>query len=58
MLLCSPVAAIGWILIGVSKSNEVLFAGRIISSIAIASTMSSPSNLSQFLYQVNIKISL
>ena len=43
MLLGSPTAALGWILIGASTTNEILFAGRIISSVAIASTMSSPS---------------
>ena len=43
MLMFAPFIAFGWILIGASNSNFMLFSGRILSSIAISLSMSSPS---------------
>ena len=43
ILTVSPFAAFGWILIALSESKFTLFAGRIISSIAVTSMMPIPS---------------
>ena len=43
MLIFSPITVIGWILLGISSSNAMVFAGRILSSSASCTMMSSPS---------------
>ena len=47
MMAFSPLAVIGWVLIANQNSELMLFSGRLLSSIAIASMMASPS---KFLY--------
>ena len=45
MLAFSPLAVIGWVLIATQTSEWMLFSGRFLSSIAIASMMASSSML-------------
>ena len=45
MVAFSPVAVIGWVLIANQTSEWMLFSGRFLSSIAIASMMASSSML-------------
>ena len=43
MMAFSPLAVIGWVLIANQTTEWMLFSGRLLSSIAIASMMASPS---------------
>ena len=43
LMLSSPLATIGWVLIANQTTEWMLFSGRLLTSIAIASMMASPS---------------
>ena len=43
IMVLSPILAIGWIMIALSESNLVLFAGRILSSMACVTMLALPS---------------
>ena len=43
VLIFSPMVAVGWILIGASNSNLVLFLGRVVVSFASSVIMTIPS---------------
>ena len=46
LMIFSPIAALGWILIAESKTISILFWGRFLSSVALASMLASPSKKS------------
>ena len=43
LMIFSPVAALGWLLIAQSKTITILFVGRFLSSVALASMLASPN---------------
>ena len=55
LLLCSPLGSLGWIFIGTSRTNEMILAGRTLTSIAITSAILSPSKSTKILLQIMLK---
>ena len=43
LMIFSPLAGLGWILIAESKTLSILFTGRFLSSVALASMLASPN---------------